>query len=91
MAKVASEYEVESIFIEKLGEMGYDFIPMSNYNDIVNNFRTQLCKVNAENLMEAKPSSPEFFSGWRITRFMSPPKFFESNGSSTWTTVRRST
>lgn len=23
MAKVASEYEVESIFIEKLGEMGY--------------------------------------------------------------------
>lgn len=54
MAKVASEYEVESIFIEKLGEMGYDFIPMSNYNDIVNNFRTQLCKVNAENLMEAK-------------------------------------
>ena len=37
MAKVASEYEVESIFIEKLGEMGYDFIPMSNYNDIVNN------------------------------------------------------
>jgi len=24
MAKVASEYEVESIFIEKLGEMGYD-------------------------------------------------------------------
>ena len=37
------------------------------------------------------PSSPEFFSGWRITRFMSPPKFFESNGSSTWTTVRRST
>ena len=35
MAKVASEYEVESIFIEKLGEMGYDFIPMSNYNDIV--------------------------------------------------------
>ena len=35
MAKVASEYEVESIFIEKLGEMGYDFIPMSNYNDMM--------------------------------------------------------
>ncbi len=27
MAKVASEYEAESIFIEKLVEMGYGFHP----------------------------------------------------------------
>ena len=33
MARVQSEYEVESLFIERLTDMGYKFIPMKNYGD----------------------------------------------------------
>lgn len=54
MARVQSEYQVESIFIDRLIEMGYEFIPMKNYDDVLANFREQLCKVNAAKLMEAK-------------------------------------
>lgn len=54
MARVQSEYEVESLFIERLTDLGYEFIPMKNYNDVLSNFREQLCKVNCEKLVEAK-------------------------------------
>ena len=54
MARVQSEYEVESLFIERLIDLGYEFIPMKNYDDVLSNFREQLCKVNCEKLVEAK-------------------------------------
>lgn len=54
MARVQSEYEVESLFIERLTDLGYEFIPMKNYDDVLSNFREQLCKVNCEKLVEAK-------------------------------------
>ena len=53
-ARVQSEYEVESLFIERLTDLGYEFIPMKNYDDVLSNFREQLCKVNCEKLVEAK-------------------------------------
>lgn len=64
MARVQSEYEVESMFIERLIHMGYEYTEIKNYNDVLNNFRQQLCKVNANKLIaekgEAKLSDTEF-------------------------------
>ena len=54
MARVKSEYEVESLYIERLTELGYDFIQLSNYQDVCDNFREQFCKLNSHALVEAK-------------------------------------
>ena len=54
MAKVKSEYEVEALYIERLIDMGYEYVPMKNYADVCVNFREQFCKLNYEELMEAK-------------------------------------
>ena len=42
MAKVQSEYDVEIKFIEKLESIGYEFIQLKNYDDVISNFRKQL-------------------------------------------------
>ena len=39
MAKVKSEYEVESLFIDRLQEMNYEYINLRNYADVVDNFK----------------------------------------------------
>lgn len=49
-----SEYEVESLFIDRLESIGYKYSDLANYDDVVANFRTQLAKFNAEALIEAK-------------------------------------
>ncbi|MCR5204377.1 MAG: type I restriction endonuclease subunit R [Lachnospiraceae bacterium] len=54
MSKVKSEYEVETIFIDQLENIGYQYIDMSNYDDVVANFREQFCKVNEKALTEGK-------------------------------------
>ena len=54
MARVQSEYDVEARFIERLGEIGFDYVELKNYEDVVENFRTQLAAFNAEKLIEAK-------------------------------------
>lgn len=54
MARVQSEYEVESNFIEKLKSIGYEFIPMKNLDDVKENFRNCFCKVNEKALKETK-------------------------------------
>ena len=54
MAKTQSEYEVENIFIEQLESIGYPYVQMNNYNDILDNFRKQFCIVNANALIDAK-------------------------------------
>ena len=54
MARALAEYEVENNLLNRLVDMGYDFISMSNYDDLKNNFRRQLCKVNEKKLIEAK-------------------------------------
>ena len=47
-----SEYEVEDIFIKRLEGIGYKFIKLDNYNDVLANFREQLAKFNAKKLAE---------------------------------------
>ena len=54
MARAKSEYEVEDLFIDKLETMNYDYVELSNYDDVLANFRTQLCIVNHDALVEAK-------------------------------------
>ncbi len=54
MARVKSEYEVESLFIDRLQEMDYTYIELRNYDDVVANFREQLCKVNKDTLIAKK-------------------------------------
>lgn len=52
--RAKSEYEVENLFIDRLNEIGYKFISLSNYDDVLKNFREQLCKCNADKLIEKK-------------------------------------
>ena len=54
MSKVQSEYEVESKFIERLEEIGYEYIELRNYDDVIANFRAQLAKFNEGKLTEQK-------------------------------------
>ena len=54
MPRAQSEYEVEDIFIDKLTTMGYDYVQLNNYDDVIKNFRIQLCKLNEKALKEAK-------------------------------------
>ncbi len=49
-----SEYEVESLYIDRLDEMGYDYIDLKNYDDVCANFRKQFCKLNSQELIAAK-------------------------------------
>lgn len=49
-----SEYKVEELFIQKLESIGYTYVDLRNYSDVVNNFRAQVCKLNAEKLVEKK-------------------------------------
>ena len=44
MPRVQSEYEVETLFIDRLQSIGYEYIEMKNYDDVVRNFRVQLAK-----------------------------------------------
>ena len=49
-----SEYEVEALFIERLESIGYQYVELSNYDDVLVNFRKQLAKFNAKKLTEKK-------------------------------------
>lgn len=54
MARVQSEYEVESLFIDRLQELQYEYVSLSDYKELVANFRKQLCIANSKTLIEAK-------------------------------------
>lgn len=54
MARAKSEYEVEDMYIDRLNEIGYEFVSMKNYDDVCSNFREQFCKLNANELKAAK-------------------------------------
>ena len=49
-----SEYDVENLFIDRLESIGYKFVEMTDYDDVVTNFREQLAVFNAAKLVEAK-------------------------------------
>ncbi|MCR5786399.1 MAG: type I restriction endonuclease subunit R [Acholeplasmatales bacterium] len=52
--RAKSEYEVEDILLDRLESLGYSFVSLSNYSDLIKNFRKQLCLVNADKLIEKK-------------------------------------
>lgn len=54
MPKIKSEYEIENLYINRLIDLGYEFISMTNYDDVCQNFREQFCKVNRTELIAAK-------------------------------------
>ena len=54
MPSVPSEYQVETKFIDRLQELGYTYVELRNYDDVLVNFRTQLAEVNREKLIEKK-------------------------------------
>lgn len=47
-----SEYEVENMFLDRLESLGYKFVKMNSYDDVLANFRTQLAKFNEKKLAE---------------------------------------
>lgn len=49
-----SEYEVENKFIDRLESIGYEYVEMKHYDDVVANFRKVLAKFNEKKLVEAK-------------------------------------
>ena len=53
MARV-SEYEVETKFIDKLESIGYEYVEIKNYPQLLGNLQTQLAKFNAQKLIDAK-------------------------------------
>ena len=54
MSKVQSEYDVEIKFIERLESIGYEYIELKNYDDVLENFRNKLAEFNSKKLLEAK-------------------------------------
>ena len=79
MAKVISEYEVEAKFIERLESLGYEYVELNNYDDVINNFRDKITEFNADKIRsakgEAKLSDQEFN---RIMIFVDNRSVYES-------------
>lgn len=53
MARI-SEYEVENLFIERLESIGYEYVDLANYDEVLNNFKEQLTTFNKNKLLEKK-------------------------------------
>ena len=52
-----SEYEVETKFIDRLESIGYEYVDLKNYDDVLENFKSQLIKFNQAKIIEAKGSA----------------------------------
>ena len=44
MSRVVSEYEVENLLIDRLESISYNYIELKNYDEVIDNFRTWVCK-----------------------------------------------
>lgn len=49
-----SEYEVETRFIDCLESIGYEYVDLKNYDDVLENFKEQLTCFNKHKLEDAK-------------------------------------
>lgn len=49
-----NEYKVESLFIERLGTIGYKYIELKNYTEVMLNFKVQLEEFNKEEIIKGK-------------------------------------
>lgn len=81
-----SEYAVENMFIDRLESLGYQFVKMNSYDDVLENFRTQLAKFNEKKLAEKGHAAS--FSDAEFNRimihvdnhwYMNQPKYYEIN------------
>lgn len=63
-----SEYEVETKFIDRLESIGYEYVELKNYDDVLQNLRKQLAAFNAGNLIETKGEAS--FSDTEFRRIM---------------------
>ena len=63
-----SEYEVENMFIDRLDSIGYPFIKMRSYDDVIANLRIQLARFNEKKL--AEKGHPISFSDAEFNRIM---------------------
>ncbi len=52
-----SEYDVETLFINRLESIGYSYVDLKNYDAVVANFKSHLEKFNSAKLIEAKGSA----------------------------------
>ena len=68
MPRNKSEYEVEDLFIDRLESIGYKFVELRNYDDVLANFRTQLAAFNKDKLISQKGSAD--FSDAEFNRVM---------------------
>lgn len=59
-----SEYEVETKFIDRLESIGYQYVDLNEYNDVLLNCRKQLEVFNAVKLTEAKGSADFSDNEW---------------------------
>ncbi|WP_026510562.1 type I restriction endonuclease subunit R [Butyrivibrio sp. LC3010] len=57
MAKVQTEYEVEAKFIDRLESIGYEYVELKNYDDVLKNFKTKLEEFNASKIAAEKGTS----------------------------------
>ncbi len=58
-----SEYDVETKFIDRLESIGYEYVDLKNYSDVLDNFKIQLENFNREKLQACdvdKLSDAEF-------------------------------
>lgn len=74
-----SEYEVENLFIDRLESIGYEYIELKNYDDVLENFKNQLALFNKDKLIEKKGkaefSKTEFS---RVLTFVENKTVYES-------------
>ncbi len=49
-----SEYDVETKFIDRLESIGYQYVELKNYDDVLQNFKSQLISFNEKKIVEAK-------------------------------------
>ena len=63
-----SEYEVEGKFIDRLESIGYEYIELKNYDDVISNFRKQFAYFNKEKLLAVKGVAE--FSDAEFSRIM---------------------
>ena len=68
MSRVQSEYDVEVKFIDRLESIGYEYIELKNYDDVIANFRNKLALFNSDSLIEAKGEAS--FSDSEFDRIM---------------------
>ncbi len=52
-----SEYEVETKFIDRLESIGYEYVELKDYGEVLDNFKAQIVKFNENKLIEAKGSA----------------------------------